>query len=311
MYHRIADTEIDPWDLCVSPARFSQQLEFLASQAVPTSLADVHFNPSSGRKPMVALTFDDGYADNLLNALPLLSQYGIPATIFVISDAIGREEEFWWDQLESILLTPGELPRVLEIEAESGTFSRSLSPERSYSAADSKCDRGIEVFKAEPGTRLHLFREVWELLCFMPDPQRRETLAELWNWSGNSPVFRDTCRPLRLEELHELAKSPLIEIGAHSMTHSRLPILPPEQMKLEIGQSKQFLEETLGIDVKSFSYPFGQANQRVVEMVIEAGMERAVTTIPGRIDDSVSPYRLPRISVSDWGVEAFGKALAL
>jgi peptidoglycan/xylan/chitin deacetylase (PgdA/CDA1 family) len=264
-----------------------------------------------GRKPKVALTFDDGYSDNLLNALPLLSHHGIPATVFVISSAVGRQEEFWWDQLESILLTPGELPQELEIEIEDGNFYRLLSSERSYSIQDSKNDRGMEVFKAEPGTRIHLFREVWELLCFMPDQQRRETLRELWDWSGKLPIFRDTCRPLKLDELRELAKSPLIEIGAHTMTHNRLPTLPLEEMRLEINQSKQFLEDTLETRVKSFSYPFGQFDERAIKLVMEAGLKQAVTTKSGRLDNTVSRYQLPRIPIANWGTKAFGKVLEI
>ena len=55
----------------------------------------------------VAITFDDGYACNALVAAPILKSFGYPATFFIVSDAIARPEEFWWDQLQVIFHSPG------------------------------------------------------------------------------------------------------------------------------------------------------------------------------------------------------------
>ena len=63
----------------------------------------------------MALTFDDGYADNLINAKPLLERYGIPATVFVASGYVGAKDPFWWDRLQHVFLEPGVLPRKLGI----------------------------------------------------------------------------------------------------------------------------------------------------------------------------------------------------
>ena len=63
--------------------------------------------PSAG----VVVTFDDGYADNFHNAKPLLERYEIPATVFVTTGYLQDQREFWWDELERILLQPGTLPR--------------------------------------------------------------------------------------------------------------------------------------------------------------------------------------------------------
>ena len=63
------------------------------------------------------MTFDDGYLDNLTNAKPILEEHDVPATIFVCSGAVGRRQEFWWDQLERALLrSPKKLPERLELD---------------------------------------------------------------------------------------------------------------------------------------------------------------------------------------------------
>lgn len=112
MYHRVADVDVDPWALSVSPQHFDEQLEVLKSHYHPLSLQQLvqahkqHNIP----KRAVAITFDDGYADNLLQAKPILERHNIPATVFVITGTLGNSDEFWWDALERLLLQPGACP---------------------------------------------------------------------------------------------------------------------------------------------------------------------------------------------------------
>ena len=126
MYHRIVSIDVDPWDLCVSPERFDEQLEYISRNMTPSTLSEVQQNLPCDR-PRIAVTFDDGYADNLYNALPLLEQHQVPANIFIVSNAIESTAEFWWDELESIVLYPGELPANLELQSPEWEFSRKLT----------------------------------------------------------------------------------------------------------------------------------------------------------------------------------------
>ena len=61
------------------------------------------------------ITFDDGYADVLHHAKPLLERHSVPATVFVATGAIGQRREFWWDELGGLFLQPGTLPEELEL----------------------------------------------------------------------------------------------------------------------------------------------------------------------------------------------------
>lgn len=108
-YHRLHAAP-DPLYLSVDPRRFEQHLQAIARIGTPLALRDVASALAMGHVPRraVVLTFDDGYADNLHVALPLLERYGMPATIFVTTGNYGGE--FWWDRLARMAAAiPGDL----------------------------------------------------------------------------------------------------------------------------------------------------------------------------------------------------------
>ena len=99
-YHRISDEERSP--LCVSPWRFRQQLNYLRLHYRVVPLATLVAALRCGERltaSTVAITFDDGYRDNLTVAAPILADYGLPATLFLATEPQERNEPFWWDIL--------------------------------------------------------------------------------------------------------------------------------------------------------------------------------------------------------------------
>jgi peptidoglycan/xylan/chitin deacetylase (PgdA/CDA1 family) len=118
MYHRVAEVPCDPWGLCVTPRHFDEQLQVLRQHGEIISAAALGDALKSGRLPRRAfvLTFDDGYADNLLAAKPLLVKHDAPATLFLCTGALDSIFEFWWDAVERIFLHPGTLPENLELQ---------------------------------------------------------------------------------------------------------------------------------------------------------------------------------------------------
>lgn len=106
LYHRIAEERHDPFGLCVSPANFAAQLDLLAADHEPVSLGELVARVRAGEatRREVAITFDDGYVDNLEVALPLLQRRGIPATFFISSGQVLSGRGFWWDDLAAALL---------------------------------------------------------------------------------------------------------------------------------------------------------------------------------------------------------------
>jgi len=103
-YHRVADEPDDPFALAVSPRHFAEQLEVLARHARVLRLQDLARALRQGEpvRRAVVLTFDDGYADNLHAAQPLLARQGMPATLFVASGYLGGS--FWWEELATLAI---------------------------------------------------------------------------------------------------------------------------------------------------------------------------------------------------------------
>lgn len=98
-YHRVAKVKEDPYRLCVSPENFFDQISYVVSHSVVVPLAETDriLCRIPWQKLKVVLTFDDGYADNYFNALPVLKKFGVPATFFITAGMIGSKKPFYWD----------------------------------------------------------------------------------------------------------------------------------------------------------------------------------------------------------------------
>ena len=138
MYHRVAASRIDPWGLCVSPERFAAHVELLAQRADVVPLDRIHdeLRTRDQGRPVVAVTFDDGYQDNLTRAAPTLRRCRVPATVFLATGFIGARDAYWWDELAEIVLTINSYPGVaLQLEVGGKHFRWSLAPHMACAGA--------------------------------------------------------------------------------------------------------------------------------------------------------------------------------
>ena len=105
LYHRVDRSHRDRWQLCVSPENFAGHLRCLKRSFRPVRLAEIAAMIVDGKvkQNSVAITFDDGYRDNLTAAVPILEQMRLPATFFICGDASSEGESFWWERLEASL----------------------------------------------------------------------------------------------------------------------------------------------------------------------------------------------------------------
>jgi peptidoglycan/xylan/chitin deacetylase (PgdA/CDA1 family) len=297
-YHRIAEVLDDPYDICVSPKNFAEQLQILSHFTRPIRLAQLlpglHHNHLQARS--VVLTFDDGYVDSLKTVRPLLEQYGIPATIFITTGYLGKE--FWWDELQRLLFSQRILPdrRSRQI---SGNPDIWTAINRHYEKLD----------KDTGGNRKQLLLSLYRRIFRLSPTERDKIFTGLRDWAGIHLDNQPTCRALSEEELRQLASSKLIDVGAHTVTHPLLPELPLTAQRREIEHSKQHLETLLERPVPFFSYPNGSWSAATEKIVCETGFEGACGSHNDIVWTGSNRFYLPRFWINNQDGESFSSWL--
>lgn len=332
LYHRVTTLDSDPQWLSVAPAVFAAQIEVLARNYTMLSLADLHRHLDAGTLPhrAVAVTFDDGYADNLQLAKPALEKHGAPASVFVTSAFVGAHEEFFWDELERLLLRPGRLPRQLNLAppregaglASPMTCELGADEPWTWTLADEDADytpdraaahRGWNVLSPETPTQRHAaYRALCAALAEADPGARARWLETIRTRLGVDAGGRESHRTMTADELRRLASGGLIDIGAHTVTHARLSSLAEDAQRREITESKRTLEDFLGRPITAFSYPFGNHadyTADTVRLVREAGYEYACSNFGGAVRAGADPLQLNRVLVRDWSPEQLDRRL--
>lgn len=312
LYHRVVDLPSDPHRLCVTPSHFLEHLQVLRQHGRLMRLRQLDQALRGGNVPprAVVVTFDDGYADNLHNAKPLLERHDIPATVFVTTGYPGHEREFWWDELGRLFLQPGTLPARLRLSVNGKSCEWELGEASQYSPQAYWRDRGWNVRqKEDPGPRQHVFRSLFRLLQPLAEGERRHVLDEVLEWAGANTTVRPTHRVLSPAEVVTLGEGELLEIGAHTVSHPQLSALPAMLQRDEIRRSKSYLEEILGYPVTSFAYPHGSRTDETVALVREAGYARACASLGNVVRRRTDRFQLPRVEVRDWDGETFARRL--
>jgi peptidoglycan/xylan/chitin deacetylase (PgdA/CDA1 family) len=254
----------------------------------------------------LVVTFDDGYADNLYNARPLLERYGIPATVFVTSGHIGVPHEFWWDELDRLVLQPGRLPPRLSLQVGDNAYQWEAGAATEYSEQDYQRYRGWDIEQEDdPGPRQRLYRTLYYALHQLAEGARLDAQRQIQEWAGAGADGRPTHRTMSADEVARLAEGDLVEVGAHTVCHPVLAALPEAAQRDEIRRSKADLEEILNRPVTSFAYPHGAYTEQTLAIVRETGLTCACSSDTDAVWRDANVFRLPRVVVRNWDGEAF------
>lgn len=292
-YHRIAQPAKDPWRIAVSAATFDRHLRLLTDEFHVLPLAELVGAARRGRIPprAVAITFDDGYFDNLDRALPLLEAHGVPATVYIATGYVDSRKPFWWDELQQLLSGPGERPGRLDLTM-GGT--RIVAP----------MGTAAERERA-------LMETVHPVLRHSPAEANGRWLELLREWAGPAAAAEvsaaDLGRPMSSEELARLALSEVVELGAHTANHPSLLTLSGAEQRLEVELSRTFLTERTGRPPVSFSFPFGDNSARSRRIVRSCGFDHAVgvrEALP--LTAAARRFELPRLMPVEEPAAALG-----
>jgi peptidoglycan/xylan/chitin deacetylase (PgdA/CDA1 family) len=304
MYHRVAEPRFDPWGLAVSPGRFDEQLAVLCRRRSPMALQDFMERLQAGKlsRDAVAITFDDGYVDNLRTAKPILLRHGVTATVFLATGSLGQKREFWWDELARMILgrsggaacelmIDGQTWRVptLPVEAAADTSWRAWDPPENENQA--------------------LFVALWKQLRGLSKELRELAMNSVRAAVGAGAADPGDL-PMERQDVSELVAGGLIDVGAHTVTHCPLTMRTAEERRHEIQKSKADCEALLGRPVQGFAYPYGDRDSETIAAVRQCGFAWACCTRKGNVRlHDYNPHDLPRLTVMNWRERDFVRAL--
>lgn len=256
---------------------FEKQIHFLFRNFSVLPLREAASRLKQGNLPARAccITFDDGYADNLTVALPILEKYQLPATVFVATGYLDGQRMFNDAVIDIVAASPQAWLDLEELD---------LGRHRLES---------IDNRQAAITAILKRFR--------YRSPETREAdLARMLDIAACGSLPEGTM--LNRTQVKELAERG-VEIGGHTVTHPILVAVSDERAQAEIVAGKQELEAITNKPVKVFAYPNGKPHSdyaaRHVAMARSAGFELAVTTTNGVATPTTDIYQLPRFM--PWG----------
>jgi peptidoglycan/xylan/chitin deacetylase (PgdA/CDA1 family) len=295
LYHRVTHLEKDPQLLAVCPDNFYDQIDLLKNNY---SLLEIdEFSELFVRQKKmppnpVIITFDDGYADNFHEALPILESLNSQALFYITTSNLGTPYELWWDELERILLDDHHLPDFAEIKFKKESIKFSL-----LTATD----------------RLNSYHSLHPYLKYSTPQERSDLIDQLRSSANLTDKGRESHRLMAIDEVRQLGSSRSAIIGAHTHNHPALSVLSYDQQKSEIAQSKLILENIVQKQVTHFSYPYGSKkdyNADSVQISRETGFKIVCSNYYGHVHSWTHPLQIPRILVRDWDKKTFSEHVA-
>lgn len=280
-YHAVCGPEgyayADP-GICVSPAAFDAQVAYLSRQYRVLPLPEAVTYIRTGKSlpaNAVAITFDDGYADNL-EAARILHRHGVVGTFYLTADCLADGAPFWPTEIKTLVdRLPGPAVTITIPDTQSLPLVTAADRYRAIKVLTRLC-KGNRIAVREA------LRTELRQLASMP--------------SAPTPTM------LTWDQVREMVRLGM-DIGGHTLTHANLPSAGPEDAWREIDGCRRALRERLGVEVTQFSYPNGGAERYHTEelhrMAERAGFTGAATSSNGFASIASDPYAMERVEIEE------------
>lgn len=284
-YHRVNDSG-HPFFGGMPTALFREQMEVLRDGFSVHGLHELVELAAAGDVPAnaVAITFDDGYRDNYSNAYPILRELSLPATIFLVTDAVDGNRLIWHD-------------RVFD------AFARTRVERARFD--------GGELVLGDLARRRESLARVLSVLRSSSPAARDGVIAGLLSELGVTTPPVDGWDKLSWDQVREMSANG-IRFGAHTLDHPILSHVSEVEARRQIHDSKARIASELGTAVTEFAYPNGRAvdfDAATKRILSDEGFRCAVTTIGGANDGGSDPLALRRVGM--WGGDPYLSALRL
>jgi len=280
--HRVLDDSVSEerdWPRALGhPTRseFERKIRYLVRHYRPITLDMCVELLRSGEPPQeeyCVITFDDGYADNLRNACPVMREYRVPATFFVSTGVIGTSSLLWVDQIYHAFAC-----------AERGMLTSEWL--------------GAEMPLETLRERMVAAKGMANLMKRLSGRERARRHAALLDWLGGAGPVSERDRMLRLDEIREIARDPLFSLGGHTRWHPILSRSASETAEREIGECRDDIRHLIGEPPRHFAYPNGKERDFTplhAQLVRRAGFDSASTTEDGTNLPGADLYSLRRV----------------
>lgn len=268
-YHRITDNPDYDDPLKVSKYTFEKQIQYLKENFKLISgddLLEIIKKNETLQNNTCLITFDDGWRDNYTNAYPVLKKYNVPAIIFISTDFVGTNNIFWHEQLQELL---NNMP-INKNDIKLNKLLIDWPDEISKSIND--------ILKQQKSKRQLKINELISILKSFDTQAIKELIIKLSKHYNQKLI--DKPLVLSWREIHEMSKNN-ISFGSHTKSHPILTQIEDDIIINELIESKLVLEKHLNKPIHYFSYPNGNYNQKIANIVKEAGYVAAFAMVSG------------------------------
>ena len=259
----------------IPAADFEAQMRWLKANVDVVSLDEITSNGSLARH-QVAITFDDGYLNNVETVMPIMQDLGLPMTWFVATKFVDNADKLpWWDMIDLLMQQSSGSVEFTEAEVR-GVYDLSKEQDRTW-----------------------LNKSLRAIVKSVPRERRDVIIAELAQQLARHIEIPANAfaRPSEIAAIEWDG----LEIGGHTVSHPNLATCEPTSRLDELQTGKNRLEQISGQKLNWFAYPFGGPDTydtATAEAVRESGFRGAVTLDSGLVSKNINPYMLPRLAIS-------------
>jgi peptidoglycan/xylan/chitin deacetylase (PgdA/CDA1 family) len=284
-YHRVipastADADYVHSSMWITPDTLAAQIRWMRSVGDIVDLDTlIRADVRASRRALFALTFDDGWRDNYTQAFAVLREARVPATMFLVSDAVEHGGLFWPEDVVTkthhIAVRDGER-RILDMLAELWPASE---PRTNASSPSALAESWVEALKRVPeGERRDRIATYFRAIGAVEEPLRGYVMT--WNHA------------------REMA-SQGITFGSHTQTHRILEGLPEAEMERELVTSRDVISNQLQRDVTLFCYPNARYSGTEGQVLARCGYRYAFIIDSRQVRSPIDPYYIPRFLMSE------------
>jgi peptidoglycan/xylan/chitin deacetylase (PgdA/CDA1 family) len=292
-FHRVLTDEESrsshsPAGMVVGIETFSALVDYVARKCIAVDLQDLGASAKEKNgKPRVAITFDDGWLDNAVQAVPILRRASLPCTIFLCSATMGKILPFWPERVTMDRKAAEDSGRLAEFaEIVIGALKTPLTQMELQSSPAL-----VERMKSLPREQREGLLKELDAIANLTDLQAGSSCDATMSW----------------EAACQLAGAG-VRFGSHTVHHEILTRVPEAEARQEILESAGAIEDKLGQPCKFFAYPNGDWSPEVRNWVANAGYEFAFANKPGVWTQETNRWSVPRCNIWEGSVvSASGK----